>query len=288
MTPALGRSRSGSTCHRKATSLLLWQRHRSRLRADPHPLCERCGQRAEPQQLQVRVPELRDVPHEHRQKHHPPAGQRPPQPVWVGTCAWASHPTAGRQTHILPGSAATSCAGSLTPDQLRAVAAAAPVPAACFSSTASRPRTVHVPSTQLWFWPGLSHRAPLPGAVPPTIPHYPTSPRCPHPAPPVSSQRPSGPAGSSAHTLSPTQPHTPSVPLGTEQRDAAPLSAGVRGKARSEGGSGRGPVQGSAVPSWHPPDALLPPFPSTACAPTTVPPATACAASSACAAGTTR
>lgn len=28
-----------------------------------------------PQQLQVRVSELRDVPHEHRQEHHPPAGR---------------------------------------------------------------------------------------------------------------------------------------------------------------------------------------------------------------------
>lgn len=31
-----------------------------------------------PQQLQVRVSELRDVPHEHRQEHHPPAGRRGP------------------------------------------------------------------------------------------------------------------------------------------------------------------------------------------------------------------
>lgn len=53
------------------------QGHRARLRAHPHPLCQRRGQRAEPQQLQVRVPELRDVPHGHRQEHHAPAGQRP-------------------------------------------------------------------------------------------------------------------------------------------------------------------------------------------------------------------
>nr|XP_024201799.1 histone-lysine N-methyltransferase EHMT1 isoform X23 [Pan troglodytes] len=46
------------------------QGHRSRLRAHPHPLCQRRGQRAMPQQLQVRLSELRDVPHEHRQKYH--------------------------------------------------------------------------------------------------------------------------------------------------------------------------------------------------------------------------
>lgn len=57
---------------------LPWQRHRARLRAHPHPLRQRRGWRAQPQQLQVRLAELCDVPHEHRQEHHPPAGQ----PSW--------------------------------------------------------------------------------------------------------------------------------------------------------------------------------------------------------------
>lgn len=38
-----------------------------------------------PQQLQVRVSELRDVPHEHRQEHHAPAGRPGPRPGrWLG------------------------------------------------------------------------------------------------------------------------------------------------------------------------------------------------------------
>lgn len=39
-------------------------------------MCQRHRRRAVPQQLQIRVSELCDVPDEHRQKHHPFAGQR--------------------------------------------------------------------------------------------------------------------------------------------------------------------------------------------------------------------
>lgn len=123
------------------------QRHCSRLRAHPHPMRQRCGQRAEPQQLQVRVPELRDVPHGHRQEHHAPAG-RCPCPRHVGPRgnggSSCSLPREGRQADAGP--SRSVAASRLGPQAPRAVPSA-PVRGAWPSpSVPERPQAV-VPAT---------------------------------------------------------------------------------------------------------------------------------------------
>lgn len=224
---------------RRADARFPGQRHRPGLRASPHPLRQRRGRRAVPQQLQVRGSELRDVPHGHRQEHHPPAGQR----------GQGSRPRLGRRPRPFQNTGPGPGSGPRPRSQLRC---------------GEGPRSARVAV------PGSSGRPVAPPRHSRQLPALQGSAR---PAPQSCPRVP----GASARAISPAPTLFPESPpthvLGSWGGLLGRLWLGL--------------WELSLGPPPPPRDPMCSPH-STASVWTTAPPATACAASSACAAGMTR